>query len=97
MDAGRDRTIDGVIAPASTCGGEAQCIGDTVTRRVVFVAKSIECKFCKGTGLDHIKFLCAFCNGTGRYNVARTAEDFSDERDIFIEPDRRQGEQNGKT
>jgi RecJ-like exonuclease len=67
-----------------------------VTRRVVFIAKSVKCRFCDGTGLDHTKLLCAFCNGTGRYNVARTAEDLSDDdKDIFVEPDRRE-QSNGK-
>ena len=67
-----------------------------MTRRVVFVAKSIKCRHCDGTGKDGAGHTCAFCFGEGRYAMARTAEDFGDDdKDIFVEPDRRE-QSNGK-
>ena len=65
-----------------------------MTRRVVFVAKSIKCRYCDGTGKDGAG-TCVFCFGEGRYAMARTAEDFGDDKDIFVEPDRRE-QSNGK-
>ena len=67
-----------------------------MTRRVVFVAKSIKCRFCAGTGKDDAGHTCAFCFGEGRYAVARTAEDFGDDKDIFVEPDRREQDEKGQ-